>query len=134
MTSATRPSSVSSPFRACLPHLHVLDHRAGFAYWNKGRKVNQFKIRNQMQRSHSKRETQCILSPIGLPLFSNRLLIRLTQDQKGLSKACNGAECKGIFTYAIPWVRGDFFLHFLTSPFPFHHTPNLGFRPKLAIH
>ncbi|KAG5620377.1 hypothetical protein H5410_005595, partial [Solanum commersonii] len=41
--------------------------------------VNQFKIRNQMQRSHSKRVTQCMFSPI---------------DQKGISKACNGAECK----------------------------------------
>ncbi|KAG5605921.1 hypothetical protein H5410_027413, partial [Solanum commersonii] len=30
----------------------------------------------------------------GFPLFSNRLSIRLTQDQKGLSKACNGDECK----------------------------------------
>ncbi|KAG5571847.1 hypothetical protein H5410_061613 [Solanum commersonii] len=35
-----------------------------------------------------------MFSPIGLSLFSNRLLIRLTQDKKGLSKACNGAECK----------------------------------------
>ncbi|KAG5599117.1 hypothetical protein H5410_030487 [Solanum commersonii] len=35
-----------------------------------------------------------MLSPIGLPLFSNRLLIRLTEDEKCLSKACNGAECK----------------------------------------
>ncbi|KAG5586167.1 hypothetical protein H5410_046601, partial [Solanum commersonii] len=30
----------------------------------------------------------------GLPLFSNRLSVRLTEDQKGLFKACNGAECK----------------------------------------
>ncbi|KAG5586061.1 hypothetical protein H5410_046495 [Solanum commersonii] len=30
-----------------------------------------------------------------LSLFSNRSSVRLTQDQKGLSKACNGAECKG---------------------------------------
>ncbi|KAG5619785.1 hypothetical protein H5410_005003 [Solanum commersonii] len=30
-----------------------------------------------------------------LPLFSNPLSTRLTQDQKGLSKACNGHECKG---------------------------------------
>ncbi|WMV18267.1 hypothetical protein MTR67_011652 [Solanum verrucosum] len=35
--SLTRPSSVSSPFHACLQHFHVLDHWAGFAYWNKGR-------------------------------------------------------------------------------------------------
>ncbi|KAG5590366.1 hypothetical protein H5410_040880, partial [Solanum commersonii] len=32
-------------------------------------KVNQFKIKNQMQRSHSKRGTQCMISPIGLPYF-----------------------------------------------------------------
>ncbi|KAG5610694.1 hypothetical protein H5410_021975 [Solanum commersonii] len=31
-----------------------------------------------------------------LPLFSNQLSIRLIQDQKGLSKDCNGAECKGM--------------------------------------
>ncbi|KAG5591149.1 hypothetical protein H5410_041663 [Solanum commersonii] len=57
--------------------------------------VNQFKIRNPMQHSHSKRGTQCMLLPLGLPLFSNRLSIQFTQDQKGLSKACNGDECKG---------------------------------------
>ncbi|KAG5606246.1 hypothetical protein H5410_027738 [Solanum commersonii] len=34
--SATHPSSVSSPFHACLQHLHVLDHWAGIAYWKKG--------------------------------------------------------------------------------------------------
>ncbi|KAG5585775.1 hypothetical protein H5410_046209 [Solanum commersonii] len=32
------------------------------------------KIRNQMQRSHSKRRTQCMLSPIALPIFSNQHL------------------------------------------------------------
>ncbi|KAG5571448.1 hypothetical protein H5410_061214 [Solanum commersonii] len=73
-------------------------------------KINQFKIRNQMQRSHSKRGTQCMFSPIGLPLFSNRFSIWLTQDKKGLSKACNGAECKcmGFHRFATPWVKGDF--------------------------
>ncbi|WMV33194.1 hypothetical protein MTR67_026579 [Solanum verrucosum] len=35
--SATRPSAVSSLFRVCLKHLHVLDHWRGFAHWNKGR-------------------------------------------------------------------------------------------------
>ncbi len=60
------------------------------------KEVNQFKIRNQMQRSHSKRGTQCMFSPIGLPLFSNQHLFQLTQDQKGLFKACNRAECKGM--------------------------------------
>ncbi|KAG5571497.1 hypothetical protein H5410_061263 [Solanum commersonii] len=58
--------------------------------------VNQFKIRNQMQRSYSKRETQGMFSPIGLPLVSNQLSTWLTQDQKGLSNACNGDECKGM--------------------------------------
>ncbi|KAG5631638.1 hypothetical protein H5410_003355 [Solanum commersonii] len=33
-------------------------------------------------------------SPIGLPIFSNQHLLQLTQDQKGLFKACNEAECK----------------------------------------
>ncbi|KAG5585416.1 hypothetical protein H5410_045850, partial [Solanum commersonii] len=41
-----------------------------------------------------KRGTQYMFSPIGLPLFSNRLSIWFTQDQKGFSMACNGAECK----------------------------------------
>jgi len=38
----------------------------------------------------------CMTSPIGLPLFSNQHSFQLTQDQKGLFKACNGAECKGM--------------------------------------
>ncbi|KAG5631839.1 hypothetical protein H5410_003556 [Solanum commersonii] len=96
--------------------------------------VNQFKIRNPMQRSNKKRGTQCMFSPIGLPLFSNRLSIRFTQDQKGLSKACNGAECKGVPFLCNTLGCGGLFLHFLTFPFPFHHTPNLGFSPKLAVH
>ena len=64
-----------------IPYLHI--------------EVKQFKIRNQILRSHSKRGTQCMFSPIYLPLFSNWLSIQLSQGQKGLSKACNGAECKG---------------------------------------
>ncbi|KAG5576538.1 hypothetical protein H5410_056672 [Solanum commersonii] len=44
--------------------------------------ISQFKVRNQIQCSHLKRGTQCIFSPIGLPLFSNRLSIRLTQNKK----------------------------------------------------
>ncbi|KAG5630032.1 hypothetical protein H5410_001749 [Solanum commersonii] len=43
----------------------------------------------------------------GLPLFSNQLLIRLTQDQKGLSNACNGVECKVLLShlfYSPPWI------------------------------
>ncbi|KAG5572109.1 hypothetical protein H5410_061875, partial [Solanum commersonii] len=35
-----------------------------------------------------------IFTHIGLPLFSNRLSIWFTQDQKGISKACNRDECK----------------------------------------
>ncbi|KAG5585756.1 hypothetical protein H5410_046190, partial [Solanum commersonii] len=53
-------------------------------------------IRNQIQYSHSERGTQCMFLPIGLPLFSHRSSIRLTQDKKGLFKACNGAECKSM--------------------------------------
>ncbi|KAG5572237.1 hypothetical protein H5410_062003, partial [Solanum commersonii] len=75
-----------------------------------------------MQRSLSQGRTQCIFSPIGLPVFSDQLLFQLSQDQKGLFKACNGAECK-VMT----------FLAFLDLPLSFHHTPNLGIWPKLAI-
>ncbi|KAG5619702.1 hypothetical protein H5410_004920 [Solanum commersonii] len=32
----------------------------------------------------------------GFPVFSNQLLLQLTQDQEGLFKACYGAECKGM--------------------------------------
>uniref|UniRef100_M1DUY4 Uncharacterized protein n=1 Tax=Solanum tuberosum TaxID=4113 RepID=M1DUY4_SOLTU len=39
----------------------------------------------------------CMSSPIGLPLFSNQHSFQLTQDHKGLFKACNGDECKGIW-------------------------------------
>ncbi|KAG5610140.1 hypothetical protein H5410_021421, partial [Solanum commersonii] len=104
--STTRPSSVSSPFRSCLQHLHVLDHWGASLTGTKGG-VNPFgespsvlgdaqalASSNQMRHSHSKRGTQCMFSPTDLPLFSNRLLNWLTQDQKGLFKACNGAECK----------------------------------------
>ncbi|KAG5576604.1 hypothetical protein H5410_056738 [Solanum commersonii] len=54
------------------------------------------KFRNQMQRSLSQRRTQCMLSLIGLLVFSNQHLFQLTQNQKDLYKACNGAECKGM--------------------------------------
>ncbi|KAG5599019.1 hypothetical protein H5410_030389 [Solanum commersonii] len=37
--SATCPSSVSSPFRACLQLLHVLDHW-GITFWIKGRSLS----------------------------------------------------------------------------------------------
>ena len=56
--------------------------------------VNQFKIRNQMQRSHSKRGTQCMSSPIGLPVFSNQHDIKLNQDHKGLSRLVMGLRVK----------------------------------------
>ncbi|KAG5631852.1 hypothetical protein H5410_003569 [Solanum commersonii] len=32
----------------------------------------------------------------GLPVFSDQHLFQLTQDQKGLFKACYGDECKGM--------------------------------------
>ncbi|KAG5580400.1 hypothetical protein H5410_051027 [Solanum commersonii] len=63
-------------------------------------KVNHIKLRNQMQHSHSKRITQCVLSPICLIVFSNQHLFQLTQDQKGLYKACNGVGCKGMVIQA----------------------------------
>ncbi|KAG5610377.1 hypothetical protein H5410_021658 [Solanum commersonii] len=53
------------------------------------------KFQNQMQHSLSQGRTQCILSAIGLPVFSDQHLFQLTQDIKGLFKACNRAECKG---------------------------------------
>ncbi|KAG5576068.1 hypothetical protein H5410_056202 [Solanum commersonii] len=53
-----------------------------------------------MQCSHSQRRTHYMLSPISFPVFSNRQLFHLTQDQKGLFKACKGAECKVVKKYA----------------------------------
>ncbi|KAG5571570.1 hypothetical protein H5410_061336, partial [Solanum commersonii] len=41
-----------------------------------------------------KKRNKMHVSPIALPLFSNQPSLQLTQDQKGLYKACNGAECK----------------------------------------
>lgn len=41
-----------------------------------------------------KYQTQCTTSPISLPVFSNWQLLWLTQDPKGLFKACNGDEWK----------------------------------------
>ena len=35
------------------------------------------RYRNQMQRSQSKRGTQCMFLPVGLPLFSDQLLFGL---------------------------------------------------------
>ena len=37
---------------------------------------------NQMQHSHSQSGTQCMFSPIGLPLFSNWSSVWITQDKK----------------------------------------------------
>ncbi|KAG5619920.1 hypothetical protein H5410_005138 [Solanum commersonii] len=62
-------------------------------------------------------------SPIGLPLFSNPHSFWLTQDKKGLLKACNGAECKGVPSLSSPWIRVDFFA-FLDLPSLFT-TPQL---------
>ena len=58
--------------------------------------VHSLKLRNQMQHSLSQGRAQCMLSPIGLPLFSSKHSFQLTQDQKGLFKSCNGDECKGM--------------------------------------
>ncbi|KAG5585583.1 hypothetical protein H5410_046017 [Solanum commersonii] len=55
-----------------------------------------------MEHSLSQRRTQCMLSPIDLPVFSNRHLLQLTQDQKGLFKACKRAECKGVPSFSTP--------------------------------
>ncbi|KAG5571874.1 hypothetical protein H5410_061640, partial [Solanum commersonii] len=41
-----------------------------------------------------KRRTLCMLSPIGLLVFSNRHLFQLILDKNSLYKAFNGAECK----------------------------------------
>ncbi|KAG5631367.1 hypothetical protein H5410_003084 [Solanum commersonii] len=46
-----------------------------------------------------KDETQCIISPIGLPVFSNQHFHQLTQHLKGLFKASNGVEFKSIAIY-----------------------------------
>ncbi|KAG5586179.1 hypothetical protein H5410_046613, partial [Solanum commersonii] len=54
-------------------------------------------VRGQAQQRVSKcphMKNDFIFTHRGLPLLSKRLLIRLTQDQKGLSKSCNGADCK----------------------------------------
>ena len=55
---------------------------------------NQFKVQESDTMLTLKNGTKCMLSPIGLPLFSSQQSFLLYQDQKGLSKACNGAECK----------------------------------------
>ncbi|KAG5571229.1 hypothetical protein H5410_060995 [Solanum commersonii] len=52
---------------------------------------NHLKFWKQMQRLLSQERTQCMLSPIGLLVFSDQHLFQLAQDQKGLFKACNGA-------------------------------------------
>ncbi|KAG5605077.1 hypothetical protein H5410_026569, partial [Solanum commersonii] len=44
--------------------------------------------------AHTQKEEQCMFSPIGLPLFSNRFFIRFTPVKKGLSKACKGMSAK----------------------------------------
>ncbi|KAG5630813.1 hypothetical protein H5410_002530 [Solanum commersonii] len=56
-----------------------------------------------------------------LPLFSNQQLFQLTQDQKGLFKACNGAECKGVPFFSNHGSKGTFLhflIHLLFSPHP----------------
>ncbi|KAG5599258.1 hypothetical protein H5410_030628, partial [Solanum commersonii] len=55
---------------------------------------NPLKFWNQMQHSLSQRITQCMLSPIGLSVFSNQQLLQLTQDQKGFSRLVMGLSVK----------------------------------------
>ncbi|KAG5605664.1 hypothetical protein H5410_027156 [Solanum commersonii] len=56
--------------------------------------LNQFNIRNPMQCSRSKRGTQCMFSPIGFPLFSNRLSIRLLKIKKVFLSLVMGMSAK----------------------------------------
>ncbi|WMV24751.1 hypothetical protein MTR67_018136, partial [Solanum verrucosum] len=56
------------------------------------KEVNEFKIRNQMQRSHSKRGTQCMLLPIGLPLFSDRSSVWSPKIKQVILKLVMGAK------------------------------------------
>ncbi|KAG5599091.1 hypothetical protein H5410_030461 [Solanum commersonii] len=56
------------------------------------KEINQLKIRNQMQRSHSKKGTQCISLKI------KKVFLRLVM----------GLSAKGFHYYATPWVKGDF--------------------------
>lgn len=60
--------------------------------------INQLNITKQISRSHLQRETQCMFSPISLPLFSHRSYVWLTEDKKGLCKACNEVELIGSMT------------------------------------
>ncbi|KAG5586025.1 hypothetical protein H5410_046459, partial [Solanum commersonii] len=54
----------------------------------------QFKVPKSNAMLISQRRIQCIISPIGLPVFSNQHLLQLTQDQESLFKACNGLSAK----------------------------------------
>ncbi|KAG5571402.1 hypothetical protein H5410_061168 [Solanum commersonii] len=58
--------------------------------------VKQFKVSESNTTLTLTKKNTIILSPISLPIFSNRQLFQLTKDQKGLFKACNGAESKGV--------------------------------------
>ena len=53
-------------------------------------------LQNQLQSSHWQRWTQFTTSLVVLPVFFNQPMFYLTQDQKGLFKACSGAECNGL--------------------------------------
>ncbi|KAG5610873.1 hypothetical protein H5410_022154 [Solanum commersonii] len=44
----------------------------------------------------------------GLPVFSNQHLFQLTQDQKGLFKACNGVECKADYSAQLVEIADTF--------------------------
>ncbi|KAG5576678.1 hypothetical protein H5410_056812, partial [Solanum commersonii] len=49
---------------------------------------------NVFECAHTKDDS--IFTHKGLPVISNQHLLQLTQDQKFLFKACNGAECNGM--------------------------------------
>lgn len=51
---------------------------------------NLFKTRNQMQRSHSQRETRCMFSPIGLHLFFDQLWFDLLKIKKNFLRLIMG--------------------------------------------
>ncbi|KAG5628385.1 hypothetical protein H5410_000102 [Solanum commersonii] len=71
-----------------------------------GREISKYNHKVEVSSSSTKvfkcphTKNNSIFTHKGLPIFSNRHLFQLTQDQKGLSKACNRAECKGMVIQA----------------------------------
>ncbi|KAG5594663.1 hypothetical protein H5410_035895 [Solanum commersonii] len=75
--------------------------------------------KNQMQWSLSERRTQYMLSPI-------------VKIKKVFSRLVMGLSEQGFHFSQHNGLKGTF-LTLLEVPLSFHHTPNLGFWPKLAI-